>query len=1360
MNKIFYKIGRLIEKSPFKVLMVSLLIVAVLITGAIKVNMATGNETLVQSDSEAYMANHNMEADFGGDAMMILLNGDQTDLYSYQNIEKLWNVEQRLKYEEGIYSLMSPASVVHQITDKQASQIKDNMPEISDGLGQMSEKLIEVGTELGSKTLPDPAEIEKKLDDLMGNMDPDQIMEDLLKEQEAGMADMEAEVSTMSGGLVTMGDQLITVGTELGGKEIPSPEEIEKKLDGLMGNMDPDQIMADLLKQQEAGMADMEKEISAMSGGLAAMGDQLIGIGAEISSQEVADPAEIEEKLNSFMAIMDPEKLMQDMLEDQEAAMRDMEVKIGEMSSQLSGMGNGLLEISGKFTSMDSSDLSGLGEKLNELEAISEKFDDLIDGQLQLESGIANLGEGLSESASGLDLIAEQLDVMTEQAADPELKQQLIETTEKIGQSAQGLGTMSDQTTDLKSIAGGTSAGLETIKQNLQSEIAAIKESLPEASPDQFTEISTRLSEMGNGLISFSESILTMPEEIAGSLGEGPAEILSDMKAKMETEIADMKSSLSGGMDPEGLKSMAQGLTTMGEKLKEMGGGISNLPDKMSEALTGSMDPSALFAAMMTDIEADVEDMKSSLTGGIDPEELKTMADGFVTMGENLKEMGGGIANLPDKIGETLSASMDPSVLFSGMMADIENEVTEMKSSLSGGIDPDELATMADGFVTMGENLEELSEGLETFHEKSGMLAADIPHDQKELDNIWFEEDGTLREVFSDTVIDDEHMMVMIKLEGNIDDGDKDALFLDVTRAMEQEYSDTGNIDYVISGKPVLDSSLRQEMKSNMQLMVVMAVFIMLAILFFIFNVRWKILSIGVILVSVIATLGLMGHLSVSMTMVSMAVFPILIGLGIDYSIQFHNRYEEERSVTNSLSQIGKAVAVAVFATMLGFISLYASPVPMIKDFGKMLTIGVIISFLGSIFLLMPILKIRDQVNPKSKPGTANGPEEDGMISRLLGKTAKLVTKFAPLVLIIAVSLAGLGLAADSRVGVETDIETFMPQEMAALGDIHYVRDVVGSTDQMVLYLKDDNILAEENIAWIQNKVEVIKTDFQGQVEDVRSIDNLVENFSDQDDLSYAEYLDAVNDIPDSQRSMFLSEDGTKGAVILNIRHMPTEQLQRFVEDMRETLKGAPMEVSVTGKSVLDVEMVKGLTEGRVMMTILGIGLVFAALLLIYRNLFKALIPVLPIILIVGMSGGIMYLLGLKYTPITATLGALILGMGTEMTIMLLERYMEERSNNKSKAEAMAITVKRIGKATLASGLTTIGGFSVLMFSNFVILKDFGLMTVINVSLALVSTFVILPAVIWIFDRFIVKEASEESAEEPYWDDSFGSQET
>src|SRR5699024_7555120 len=140
----------------------------------------------------------------------------------------------------------------------------------------------------------------------------------------------------------------------------------------------------------------------------------------------------------------------------------------------------------------------------------------------------------------------------------------------------------------------------------------------------------------------------------------------------------------------------------------------------------------------------------------------------------------------------------------------------------------------------------------------------------------------------------------------------------------------------------------------------------------------------------------------------------------------------------------------------------------------------------------------------------------------------------------------------------------------------------------------------------------------------------------------------------------------------------------------------APMQMPVTGKSVLDVEMVHGLTSGRIQMTLLGLALVFAALLIIYRNFFKALIPVFPVVLIVGISSGVTYLLGIQFTPITSTLGALVLGMGTEMTVMLLEGYIEERKTGQDKMESMITAVNKIGKAIIASGFTTVGGFSVL----------------------------------------------------------------
>ncbi|MDR7857034.1 hydrophobe/amphiphile efflux-3 (HAE3) family transporter [Tissierella sp.] len=943
MGRIFGWIGKIIERNPIKIFLGTVLLFGILIIGALNVNMATGNETLVKADNEVYKSNKIMEENFGGDSIIVLFEGATTEeILSVNNIEKMWNIEQRFKYEENIFSMMSTASIVHQMTEMQSEKIKEQILTISDGLGDMSEKMIEIGSTLGSKDIKDPQEIK---------------------------------------------------------------------------------------------------------------------------------------------------------------------------------------------------------DKLSNLSKSTEAFNKLILGQNNLTEGATQLQGGLSNASEGLKMASIQLKELGNLAGDNmELKMKLNTLSENISKSAIGLMTMSEKTSMIK----------------------------------------------------------------------------------------------------DGTANTANALTNVSNQLTEE---------------------------------------TSSMTGGLD-----------------------------------------------------------------GGISPDELKEMAAGFVTMGEKLGDISEGLELFHNKSEMMVANIPTTQEELDNLLYDEDLELRSIFSDVIVDPNHSVMIVKLQGNLGDEYKDAIYQDISTALEEEgFKD---LSYIVSGKPVLDSSLRSEMKVNMKVMVAMAVALMFVILLLVFKIRWRILSLGIIFVSVIATLGFMGTINVPMTMVSMAVFPILIGLGIDYSIQFQNRYEEEKSAKVTLAQIGKAVAIAVLATVLGFISLYASPVPMIQDFGKMLTIGVFISFIGSVFLLMPILYLRDTFDKQTNRKVKVIDDKPTVLDKMLQGSAKFVVKYSIIVIAISIVIAAFGVVADRKVGVETDIETFMPQDMVALNDIHRVRDIVGSTNQMAIYMESDNILTEENKSWMKNTIKEIEDRFDDIVVDIKSIDTVVSNIAETEDISHSEYIDMVNSLPKSQSKMFLNEEQNKSVILLNIKHLPTDDLQIFVNELKGVVSDADMTVHVTGKSVLDVEMVDGLTSGRIKMTLIGIGLVFVVLLFIYRNIVKAFIPVFPIVLIVGMSGGIMYLLGLKYTPITATLGALVLGMGTEMTIMLLERYLEERKSGKEKLESMLITVTMIGKATVASGLTTVGGFSVLMASKFVILKDFGLMTVINVSLALMSTFIILPAVIIILDRFIVSKKEIEEGKE------------
>jgi len=123
-----------------------------------------------------------------------------------------------------------------------------------------------------------------------------------------------------------------------------------------------------------------------------------------------------------------------------------------------------------------------------------------------------------------------------------------------------------------------------------------------------------------------------------------------------------------------------------------------------------------------------------------------------------------------------------------------------------------------------------------------------------------------------------------------------------------------------------------------------------------------------------------------------------------------------------------------------------------------------------------------------------------------------------------------------------------------------------------------------------------------------------------------------------------------------------------------------------------------------------------------------------------------MYLAGMKYTPLTANLGALILGVGSEYAILMMERFYEELERIGQPLEALKIASRRIGSALIASGLTTIFGFAALISSPFLITSNFGSVTVLAIVFALLTTFTVFVVLMYRMEirRSVVENARYE----------------
>ncbi len=844
-------------------------------------------------------------------------------------------------------------------------------------------------------------------------------------------------------------------------------------------------------------------------------------------------------------------------------------------------------------------------------------------------------------------------------------------------------------------------------------------------------DVQTRIEETDHvfSVLSLTSLLHEMTDKQAEMIIETVAE-LSDGLESMGSTMIDLGEELKAKdiKDPEEMLAELSELEDISAKFIELQTGQTALTDgvhTLELALYQTSDGIAEVSSQLATLAASQPDLLPDNSPNVLKVQLNTIATNLNTTSVGLDTMGTNTQGIQEGTSNTATAL--------GTIEDnLSTKLNEMKGDLSSALSKEDLMNMADGFIEMGGKLNDISEALGMFYDKSGMMEARIPASQEELDLLLYE-DAELRTLFDDILVSDHQMMMVVKLEGNLSDSVKDKVSQDISNLLLD--LNTENIDITVSGKSILDSALKTEMKSSMQAMVGMAVGLMLLILLLVFKVKWRLLSLLTIFIAVMATLGFMSWLDVPVTMVSMAVFPILIGLGIDYSIQFHNRYQENQNVKEAMINIAPAVAVAVIATMLGFISLYASPVPMIQDFGKMLTIGVVISLFAAMFILMPILRAGQ--HHETKVQTQSTEVKQGLLESFFAFWTKWTLKLGAIILIIVLAIAAYGFSVDSKIAVETDIETFMPQDLAELEDIRTVRDALASTDQIAVYIEDDDILETSNLIYLDEIETLLENRYPDEITDVQSITSILKNMDSEIDLYADDIQEQILDLPENQRKLFVSEDN-KAVILISIEHLAIDDLSHLVESVDNLLAGAPFEYTLTGKSVLDVVMVDGLTSGRIEMTLYGLALVFTALLLIYRNLFKAIVPIIPVSIIIGFSSLFMYTYDIAFTPITATLGALILGMGTEMTVMVMERYLEERNHGFDKTEAMIVSIQKIGKAVLASGLTTVGGFAVLLMSDFVILQDFGIMTVVNISLALLSTFLVLPPLIVLFDKVLI----------------------
>ena len=451
-----------------------------------------------------------------------------------------------------------------------------------------------------------------------------------------------------------------------------------------------------------------------------------------------------------------------------------------------------------------------------------------------------------------------------------------------------------------------------------------------------------------------------------------------------------------------------------------------------------------------------------------------------------------------------------------------------------------------------------------------------------------------------------------------------------------------------------------------------------------------------------------------------------------------------------TVTRTGPAVMYAMLATSLGFSAMFISTVPMIQSFGLVAIIGIMSCYCISLVGIPAVAQVI-HYKPKQQTPTvcyAVGEEACDTLpvpkksswsyGQFLTTTSVKIAKNPVPVLLIVALIAVIGFQIDPLIAIEANQNNFVPSDMPAKIQMDEVTEVLGSASTADFYVQGGRVTDLDTILWMKS-FQDFELSTHSELTSATSIVTYVLAYNGGEMPQTQSQLDAVLDkIPSSVKDRYIS--GSMRGVIhfgmINLQIPQEENLKKVMVGDIAFLQPPPgISVKPVGSFDLFTALIGGLSSSKDEMTYLGFALIFVFLALVYRHI-HAVSPLIPIVLVVGWNSVAMYILGISYSPLTATLGSMTIGVAAEYTILVMERYSEEEERLHDHIAAIQESVNRIGTAITVSGLATFFGFSALCLASFPITSNFGVSTLIAVGFSLIGAIFVMPAVLSLMGQF------------------------
>lgn len=591
------------------------------------------------------------------------------------------------------------------------------------------------------------------------------------------------------------------------------------------------------------------------------------------------------------------------------------------------------------------------------------------------------------------------------------------------------------------------------------------------------------------------------------------------------------------------------------------------------------------------------------------------------------------------------------------------------------------------------------------------------------------------------------------------------------TRALEKviqkpEYTQALRLYPV--GNPILMGFMNDVINVELEALLSGAMLIMMVVLFILFRsfsaVIWPI---GIVTFSSLLTLGLMGWLGVTMSMMLSILILLILVVGIADSVHIlsgylyfrRNRLEHAAALREVFKKSGLACLLTSVTTAAGMLALIFVPVIPIRNFGLAAAIGVLLAFLLTVSLLPLMLDLWGPVSRKRAEKLAGTRQRDSLIQMFLQKFEPLSYRY-PLSMVLLFLIVGCVAAYGiSKVKVDSNIVQVIKKGVPLREAFVLVDRVMGGTQNMEIFLDFgvQDALKDPRVLNAMEKMQrILETEHKAFVVKTESLVNVVKNSyralnEDREEMykipqtrpMLAQTLLLFDSADSDERQLLVPDDYSQGRISVRLLNFGSMEYVEFFQDVRNRMerifspleKTYPkMEVSLTGNLALLMQIADYISYSQIQSFALVLGVVTLLLLVLFGSIKAGLIAIVPNVFPVLVTFGVMGLFGIPLDVDTLIIAPIVIGIAVDDTIHFFTHYRAVFLESGQIIKSIKETLKEVGQAITFTSLILILGFFVLVVSIHQGMANFGFLIGVAFIAAWLADLLLLPSLFVLFN--------------------------